>query len=177
MRIPVPKMPLEVLSMYSKWFEKYRDDFVKGKPVLQARTGGNISFVKKQIKFIGLYLCYMLLDGNHPQNIRRIKRFLSMQKPCDDGSKMELRFIGGNPIEAVVIIEKQNDVDISDVHGITGFEDIYAIKGKNKRWTPQNVKIFIKALKNDIEYDGPKVKFKHSFYKNVLVVGCSIKEN
>jgi len=158
-----------VNELYSAWSMKYRDDFHREKP--ETLFDANKTYVNKQIKFIGLYLGHMLID----QCYSKIKRFLAMQKVLPDRDKMVLHFIGGDPPEAVVIVGNLNDVDVADIHGITHFQRIFAIKGRSKKWSNHSTQRFIKSLEKDLTFDGLIGKFDYEFDENELILDCSIK--
>lgn len=166
MRITDNIITTNVWGLFNKWAKKFRYDF--------RRIYDNNLLVKDQIDFMRLYVSHMLLDGTTAQNARRIKRFLSMQKVVNDGTKMELRFIGGSPVEVFVLVEKIRDVDIADIYGITEFQKIYVFKGKNKRWTNKSANEFIEALKRDVEFDYLLAEVDYEFLKNELNITCSI---
>lgn len=72
------EMMAKVNSLFNEWAKKYRVECRKKMPYTSI-VGKKVSIINDQIDFIGKYLAFMLLDGNGQNNLKRIKRFLSMQ--------------------------------------------------------------------------------------------------
>ncbi|MCC6544714.1 MAG: hypothetical protein IT392_09465 [Nitrospirae bacterium] len=166
------KLETQVWILFRAWAKKYRADYRKENPITPYN---NNKFIKEQIEFIHLYLAHMLLDGDSPQNLQRIKRLLSMQEAVADDTKLEFRFIGGYPFEVALIADSLNDIDIADTYGITDFERINIYKGKNRRWTKKSVNEMIQDISYDLRFDGLESKFEIEFHGNHLYIECSIE--
>ncbi|MDP2755322.1 MAG: hypothetical protein Q8P40_13170 [Nitrospirota bacterium] len=78
MKIVDKKITLKVRRLFKEWAKSFRTDIRKDKFFTYYER--HPLFVKEQIEFIQTYLGYMLIDGTTPENLKRIKRFLSMQK-------------------------------------------------------------------------------------------------
>lgn len=161
-----------VRDYYDKWTKKYIAGFQKICPNSDFDEAYNI--LEDQFSFMWLYISHMSLGVSATQNLKDVKRLLSMQKVANHGTLMELRFLGGNPEEVFVLVEHLGDVDIADVYGINEFKEIYIFKGKNKRWTNKSVKETLEAIKDDLEFDGFIAKFKYKFSNANLLITCSI---
>lgn len=167
------KITSQIRVLFKEWEKKFREDFRRKEP--RTFFAPSRSFLKEHIEFMRTYLGHMMLDGTSQVNFKRIKRFLAMQKGKNDGNKMAIHFIHGNPSEIIVFVETLNDVDIADVFEMINFQEIHVYKGKNKRWTKKSADIFMKELENDLAFDGYKAGFEYGYDKNELEIACWIE--
>jgi hypothetical protein len=142
-----------IMSLLTKWERIFRSECAKEKP--EETIGNAHNLVEDQIDFITQYIGCAILDGTSKQNLDRIKHFLSIQSAQNIGDRMELRFIGGSPIEAYAFVDSLNDIDIADVFFITNFNSIVAYREDMKTWTKKAAKSFLDALKEDLLFDMP----------------------
>ena len=165
------KMRAAVRVLFNKWAREYKADLRK-----ETSAYNNTSFAKDHIEFIQRYVGYMLLDGTAPSNLERIERFLSMQKVVNDNAELEIHFEGGTAIEATVFVEDIRDVDIADVYSFTDFEEILVYKQRHGRWSRKSARAFVRALKEDVGFDGIKGVFKSDFSGSKLHIKCRFIE-
>ncbi|MGO9613755.1 MAG: hypothetical protein ACLPX5_12070 [Dissulfurispiraceae bacterium] len=143
--------------LFREWRKSFLADCAKGKPLSFVYVGDdetpNSSLVEDQVSFMESYLQHMLLDGTSEDNVRRIAKFLSIQTAHSDRQKMEIRFIGGSPLEVYIFVEELRDADIADIYGITEFDymDVYLPQGG--KWSKKSIKAFIKELEDDFAFD------------------------
>jgi len=148
------------MSLLTKWERRFRAECTKEKP--EETVGNAHNLVEDQIDFITQYIGCAILDGTSKQNLDRIKHFLSMQSAQNIGERMELRFIGGSPIETYAFVDSLKDIDIADVFFITKFDSMIACRtkcGKWLNWTKTTAKRFLNEVKKDILFDMPDAVF------------------
>jgi len=133
------------------------------------------AFVNDQIEFIRQYLGFLLLAGPHEETLGRIKYFLNLQGMLKDEDEIELRFVGGEPDGVYVYVSCLNDIDLDDVHSITGFHTLLSYREGGKKWTKRTAKSFIEEVRSDLEYDGDEVKLKYTLYENLMDITCEIR--
>lgn len=137
-------------AMYSSWSEEYRAAFKKQRP--KARLYQYRIKLNDQRKFIQFYLGMLMLDGTSSANLNRIRRFLNMQKANSRGV-FEIHFVGGAPLDVVVHVDKIQEIDFADTHGLIGFDSIF-ITRRDKPWSRKNKNEIYKVIKDDLEFDG-----------------------
>jgi hypothetical protein len=162
----------QIRVLFGKWEKRFREDCRKTEPFTVFAPSR--SFLKDHIEFIRIYLGHMMLDGTSRENLKRIKRFLALQKRKNDVKKMAIHFLHGNPYEIIVFVETLNDIDIADVFGMIKFGEMHVFKGKNKRWTKKSAETFIKELENDLACDGYEARFNYDYSKDTLEIACWI---
>ena len=164
-----------VNKLFLAWVRQYRDECSRTKPFTNASD--DETFLEGQIEFIGNYLGFIMIDGPASLNtVERVGRFLSLQTPASVDHMMEIHFVGGAPIEAIVCVESLNDIDVADVHGLIDFDMMFVYKSGRKRWSNKSAEAFIKELEDDLEYDGSRADLKYSFNGSQLVIDCGIIE-
>jgi hypothetical protein len=165
----------EIKKCYKKWVEDFRACCKSG-AIYGCASDGKF-FIKNQIEFMMAYLGFMMLNGKTPENLKRIKRFLSMQTVVDNPDTIELHFVGGSPIEAMAVIETLNDIDVADIYSITDFTDIHAYKSGRRRWTTKKTDSVLNEIKSDLSFDGFKASFGYSLlHRRSLIIECEIEE-
>jgi len=163
-----------VNDLYGQWARQYHADFCVAMPF--TNVYGNKTFLQDQLEFIRMYLGFLLMDGSgRKQTVERVERFLSLQTTVPEAHVIEIHFVGGAPIEAIVCVEDLNDIDIADVHSIVDFDTMYVYKAERKRWTQKSAGAFIEDLRNDLEFDGCKVDLQYSFQRNQLIIDCGME--
>ncbi len=141
----------QVTSLLTKWEQSFRAECAKEKPDKEVGNAHNL--VEDQIDFITNYIGCALCDGTSRQHLDRIKHFLAMQTVQNVGDRMELRFIGGSPIEAYAYVDSLEDIDIADAFFITNFDFMSAYRPKIRPWTARSSKDFFNAVKKDVLFD------------------------
>lgn len=153
-----------IMSHFNKWEKKYRaersDQFTENTfgyedEDLELAACSEQNLLEDQIDFIIEYIACAMCGGMGKDNVARIKHFLEMQTLSNIGEKMELRFMGGNPLEANVCVDSLKDIDIADVFFITEFDSMFAYREKNKIWTKNTTKRFLDDLRKDVLFDMP----------------------
>lgn len=172
--LPKKEMMAKVNSLFHEWAKKYRAECRKKMPYTSV-VGEKVSIINDQIGFIGKYLAFMLLDGNDQNNLKRIKRFLSMQSAQNYKKRLEIHFLGDSPVEVYVFVDSLNDIDIADTHSITYFDTMLAFREDNKKWTAKSAKTFVETVRNDLEFDGCQALLNYSFDRINLEINCRIK--
>ncbi len=79
-----------------------------------------------------------------------------------DEDLMELRFIGGSPIEVYVFVRDFGDIDVSDICAITGSTCLIVYQVNNKEWDIQESATFIETFIENFEWDGDKICYSAS---------------
>lgn len=151
-----------IMSLFNKWESKYREEL--SDEIIYERLGykeGDITAAvcselrEDQINFITQYIACALCDGIGKDNIATIRHFLEMQSASSIGERMELRFLGGSPIEVHAYVDCLKDIDIADVFFITEFSTMFASREKRKIWTKNIAQRFLDDLKKDVLFDMP----------------------
>lgn len=164
-----------VNKLFLAWVRQYCGECSREMPF--TNVCNEETFLEEQIEFVGKYLGFIMIDGPASLNtVERVRRFLSLQTPAPEDHMMEIHFVGGAPIEAIVCVESLNDVDVADVHGLIDFDMMFVYKAGRKRWSNKSAEAFIKELKDDLECDGSRADLKYSFNGSQLVIECTIEE-
>jgi hypothetical protein len=168
-------------SKMNSLYQKYGDRFLKEMqeeggytPSLKASILEIGTIVEDQLEFIRIYLGHMLLDGKTPENMKRIKRFLSMQGGKNDHGRMEIRFLGGNPLEVYVLVDNLHDIDIADVLGITDFKMIHVYLRDGTKWSQKSAMAFLAAVNDDLAFDGMKATLDFGYKNDLLAIKCNV---
>lgn len=153
-----------VMSLFNKWEKRYRaersDEFTEKtlgyeEEDIKAAAGSEHDLLEDQIDFIIEYIACAMCDGTGKENLAKIRHFLEMQTSSNIGERMELRFFGGNPLEANAYVDSLKDIDIADVFFITEFDSMLVSREKRKSWTKSTAKRFLDDLKKDVLFDLP----------------------
>jgi hypothetical protein len=142
-----------VMSLFTKWEKRFRAECTKKPP--EESIGNKHNLVEDQIDFVAQYIACAILDGTGKDNLARIRHFLAMQRSFNIGNRMELRFLGGSPIEAYAYVDSLKDIDIVGVLFITNLDTMCAYREKNKIWTKSAARRFLDDLKKDVFFDMP----------------------
>lgn len=148
-----------VVSLVNQWEKRFRREYAADKPDEKQYVIVEHNLLEDQIDFIIGYVACMLCPGPIKETFDSIEQFLAMQGACNVGNRMELRFVGGSPIETYVFVDALSDVDIADVFFVTScFDMMIAFQKDQKLWTKKTATAFLRDFKKDIFYDLPKAK-------------------
>ena len=117
-----------------------------------------------QIEFIKYHVSLMAIEPSERGTSRYIERFLSMQhligKYFPDGKKppITVTFWGGSPVCARVHVEELVDIDFEDSYTYLYFQVISISNRDYKIWSRKRIREVIRQIKEDMEFDGDKVK-------------------
>ncbi len=158
-----------VMSLFNKWEKKfsversneitervldlgYEEEDIKA---FKAAICSEHDVLEGQINFITQYIACALCGGMGKENVARLRHFLGMQTSSNIEERMELRFLGGSPVEANAYVDCLKDIDIADVFFITKFDSMFAYREKYRIWTKNIAKRFLDDLKKDVLFDMP----------------------
>ena len=119
-----------------------------------------------QIEFIKYHVSLMAIEPSERGTLSYIGRFLSMQhligKYFPDGKRppITVTFWGGSPVCAKVYVEQLVDIDFEDSYTYLYFRVISISNHDYKTWTRKRIKEVIQQIKEDMEFDGDKVKIE-----------------
>ena len=119
-----------------------------------------------QIEFIKYHVSLMAIEPSERGTSRYIGRFLSMQHLIEqyfpDGKRppITVTFWGGSPVCARVYVEQLSDIDFEDSYTYLYFQIISISNRDYKAWTRKRIKEVIQQVKEDMEFDGDKVKIE-----------------
>jgi hypothetical protein len=139
--------------------KEVREDKKKYRRDVRAALQGQIEFIKHHVAL-------MAIEPSERGTLCYIGRFLSMQHLIDkyfpDGEKPPIciTFWGGSPICAKVYVEQLSDIDFEDSYSYLYFDVISISNRDYKTWTRKRIKEVIQEIKEDMEFDGDKVKIE-----------------
>lgn len=141
----------KIASLFTEWEKRFRAECAVERP--EEAVGNKHNLIEDQIDFIAQYIACSILDGTRKADLDRIRHFLLMQGPQNHGNRMELRFLGGSPIEAYVYVDTLDDIDIADVLFITNCIHILTYREEMKPWTEATAKRYLNKLRKDVLTD------------------------
>jgi hypothetical protein len=139
--------------------KEVREDKKKYRRDVRAALQGQIEFIKHHVAL-------MAIEPSERGTLCYIGRFLSMQHLIDkyfpDGEKPPIciTFWGGSPICAKVYVEQLSDIDFEDSYSYLYFDVISISNRDYKTWTRKRIKEVIQEIKEDMKFDGDKVKIE-----------------
>jgi hypothetical protein len=146
-----------VMSILTKWEEGFRAECSRHMPSEHVYNTHDI--VEDQIDFVTEYVACAICDGTGKDSLNRIRHFLSMQGAQNIGERIELRFVGGSPIEAYAYVDSLKDIDIADVFSIVNFDSMTAYREKMRKWNRRTARTFLNDVKKDVLFDMPNTVF------------------
>lgn len=146
-----------VVSLLDNWEKRFRAECAIKRPEQFVSPPGNI--VEDQINFVTEYMACAIVDGTTDEKYERVEHFLSMQSAQNLAQRFELRFLGGDPLEAYAHVDSLEDIDIADAFFITDFERMIVSRPQLKKWTPRTAKRFIEEIRGDVLFDFPGAEF------------------
>jgi len=143
----------KIASLFTEWEKRFRAECAVEGP--EEAVGNKHNLIEDQIDFIAQYIACAILDGTRKADLDRIRHFLSMQGAQNHGNRMELRFLGGSPIEAYAYVDTLDDIDIADVLFITNCIHILTYREEMQLWTEATAKRYLSKLRKDVLTDMP----------------------
>lgn len=140
-------------ALFTEWEKRFRAECALEKP--EEAVGNKHNLIEDQIDFIAQYIACAILYGTRKDNLDRIRHFLSMQGAQNHGNRMELRFLGGSPIEAFAYLDNLDDIHVADVLFITNCMHILTYRGEMQPWTEATAKRYVSKLRKDVLTDMP----------------------
>lgn len=141
----------KIAALFTEWEKRFRAECAVERP--EEAVGNKHNLIEDQIDFIAQYIACAILDGTKKADLDRIRHFLSMQGAQNHGKRMELRFLGGSPIDAYAYVDTLDDIHIGDVLFITNCIRILTYRNEMRPWT--TAKHYLNKLRKDVLADMP----------------------
>jgi hypothetical protein len=138
---------------------------------LSARRKGKRKFSTcNQLEFTRHYLGFMLVNGLHPENLKRIQNFLRDQREPAVSDMFKVIFRGEESSDVLVYCRELFDIDFADIQALTGFDFIIIKNRGGKRWTRKSAKIAVDEIDEDLSYDYGEVFLNYTIKGSKLLM-------
>jgi hypothetical protein len=120
----------------------------------------------KQIMFIKHCIAFKMIGGETPENLKRIKTFLSYQHyekryfPEQKDPAFMVFFWGGCSGGVHIKFDNLNEFDFTDSWSEERYEIVCIYNNKWKRRTKKRISKLSEHIRDDFEFDGGKVEIK-----------------
>lgn len=189
------------IQLLKEWKKDYKADFMKNIektiwfPILNDKyikkeiSKNEVSKILTEILFIQIetisnYMAkYTYAMSNVPDNLNRIKTFFSCQRTTFYKNKIpkyNFIFSGGLlKYPLLISINVLRNIDFFEIWEDFEFNHITVFRSNKKKWTDEEIKLFIKDFKYDFAYDGAKATLrilkKHSSQSDLNLFNLRVK--